>query len=123
MKKFVNCVYSVFEDDKVGHHYYVELLAGWNYQISGERIQDLEDEKFDMYMNILDVYGGWGNVYILIYGPVFEAIYALGRGTSEYLTAVSGQGGWIDMAEAMVVYLQMSNCANQAEIPEIYSSL
>lgn len=124
LKEFVNCVYSVFELDKTGHMYYTELLAGWDYQSSGKQLKDTEDELMDGYINLIDAYGGLGNVAVLIYGPVFNTIYYwAGTSKSEYLKEVNAQKAWIDAAKSVAVYLQMSNCANQAEMPEVYSGL
>lgn len=124
LKDFVNCVYSVFELDKTGHKYYMDLLAGWEYQHSGKRLEEGKDIMMEHYMNVIDTYGGWGNVMIVIAGPAMNTIYYwIEVAESEYLQEVDAKGGWIDAAKTVATYLQISNCANQAEMPAVYSGL
>ena len=53
LKNFVNRVYAVYEQDKIGHASYATLAAGWHYVESGKKLEDWTADKKETQKNIL----------------------------------------------------------------------
>ena len=149
LKKFVNRVYGVYEQDMMGQSSYATLAAGWHYVESGKKMEDWQADKRASQKRIMEKTCMWlwntpaqafvGSV-MMLYDVV--ALYG-GANQSEYLKAlnktqekVAEEGSWngytfspnfdagilpVDRAES--IYGEIGRTADKVELPAMFLEL